>query len=432
MPRKTLNAFLMRELAASPGVQRLVVGFSGGLDSTVLLQALAREASAFALPVLAVHVHHGLSPNADAWARHAQSQCDALGIPLQICRVQIAPQGSVEAAARAARRAAFAGVLKAGDALLLAQHQDDQAETLLFRLLRGAGVRGLAAMAEVSRFPLDEKSYVPQWRPLLGVSRAQLEQWAQAEDLHWIEDESNADSRYARNFLRNEALPLLRTRWPGAAETLAATAARLREADGLLTELARELASQAVDAQQRLHIPQVLALSPAKQRLLLRYWLQEQDFLAPDEAMLDRIREEVIPAREDAAPLLQWESAEIRRYREQLYAMRPLSVLPENWEQAWSGEQDLLLPDGRLLRLDSAPENLRVTYRRGGERLQVGGLSRELKTLFQENAVPPWERERLPLVWRGSELLVVAGMDWRLREDAPVLHLLSLEREREQ
>lgn len=424
MPRKILKAFLIQELAASPGLQRLVVGFSGGLDSTVLLQALAQEASAFSLPMLAVHVHHGLSPNADAWAQHAEAQCAALNIPVQICRVQVSPQGSVEAAARTARRTAFAGVLKAGDVLLLAQHQDDQAETLLFRLLRGAGVRGLAAMAEVSRFPLRNGVFVPQWRPLLGVSRAELEQWARAEDLHWIEDESNADSRYARNFLRKEVFPLLRTRWPVASETLAATAARLREADELLMELAVELASKTVDAQQRLHIPQVLALTPARQRLLLRHWLQQQDLLTPDEAMLDRIRKEAMLAREDAAPLLQWEGAEIRRYREHLYAMRPLSVMPENWDQIWNGEQDLLLPDGRFLRLESVPENLRVTYRRGGERVQIAGHCRELKTLFQEHGVPPWERERLPLLWRNNELLGVAGTDWGLRTDAPVTRLL--------
>ncbi len=424
MPRNTLNAFLVRELAASPGVQRLVVGFSGGLDSTVLLQALAREAPAFSLPVLAVHVHHGLSPNADVWAQHARSVCKALDIPLETCRVHVGSGGSLEAAARSARRAAFAGVLNTGDALLLAQHQDDQAETLLFRLLRGAGVRGLAAMAAVSRLPLGEGGSVPQWRPFLNIPRARLEDWARAEGLHWMEDESNADSRYARNFLRNEALPLLRSRWPAATATLAATASRLREADILLDELAAELARGVVDVQQRLLVPQVLLLSPARQRLLLRYWLQQQGFTLPDEAMLQRILSEVVPAREDAMPLLQWEGTQIRRYRKHLYAMPPLQALPQDWEQDWSGNADLSLPDGRCLHLESMPEFLRVNYRKGGEHLRIDGHARELKTLFQEYGIPPWERERLPLIWRGSELVAVAGMDCGQAQDAPRVRLL--------
>ncbi|MGH8493451.1 MAG: tRNA lysidine(34) synthetase TilS [Moraxellaceae bacterium] len=424
MPESTLHAFLTRELAASPEVQRLVVGFSGGLDSTVLLQALAHVAPAFSRPLLAVHVHHGLSPNADAWAQHAQMICSSLDIPLLIRRVQLSAQGSVEAAARAARRAAFAGILQSGDALLLAQHRDDQAETLLFRLLRGAGVRGLAAMAERGCFPLAEGHTVPQWRPFLGLSRAALEQFAQQQSCLWIEDESNADVRYTRNFLRRDVLPLLQTRWPAALETLAATALRLREADELLTELAAELAVQVVDAQQRLQISQVLSLSPARQRLLLRYWLQQQNFLLPDEAMLERIISEVLLARVDAVPLVAWSGTEVRRYRDHLYAMPPLAAYAPGWEAQWSGAEDLELPDGRRLRLLSAPESLRVSYRRGGERLRQAGQSRELKNLFQDNAVPPWERARQPLLWRGEELVSIAGRDWGQTENAPQLQLL--------
>lgn len=439
MLEQTLHAFLTRELAAAPGTRRFVLGFSGGLDSSVLLQLLARVAPALSLPVLAVHVHHGLSPNADAWAQQAQVVCDGLGVPLHIKRVVVQKQGSVEAAARVARHAAFAEVLQAGDVLLLAQHRDDQAETLLFRLLRGAGVHGLAAMAEVSRFPLvgavaGEKKFLPQWRPLLSLSRAELESWAQAQQLVWVEDESNSDTRYARNFLRQDVVPLLKTRWPAVTETLFATAARLREADELLSELAAELAASAVDAGQRLHIPAVLALAPARQRLLLRHWLQQQGFLLPDEAMLQRIMHEVLLARDDATPLLAWSDTEIRRYREHLYAMRPLYAMPAAWEAEWDGLQDLLLPDGRVLRriasAESGPELLRVRYRRGGERLRQGEISRELKTLFQEQAVPSWERDRLPLVFRGDELLFVAGVAfsaWRVgEEDRPVFSLLSL------
>lgn len=427
MPEQALKEFLHVQLAAEFGIRRLVCGYSGGLDSTVLLHGLVREAAAFGLPVLAVHVHHGLSPNADAWAEHAAEVCKKLGIALQVQRVVVSQEGSLEAAARDARRQAFAAVLQAGDALLLAQHQDDQAETLLFRLLRGSGVTGLGAMQAVSRFPLAQAS-VPLWRPLLGVSRQQLESAARAAGLSWVEDESNQDEKLARNFLRHRILPLLLARWPAVAATFAATAQRMQEADALLNELAEELAQEAIDARQRLGISVMQSLSAPKQRLLLRYWLRQQGFLLPDEALLQAIIDEILPASEDATPMLALRGVQIRRYREHLYAMTPLSSLSPGWEQCWDGLQPLPLPDGRVLRMESAPELLRVSYRRGGERLRPAGQlqSRELKTLFQENAVPPWERERLPLLWRGDELVAVAGTQWGRADQAPLTCILTV------
>lgn len=417
MPEQTLRKFLEQQLSASPEVKRLVLGFSGGLDSTVLLHALLKVAPAFQLPVLAVHVHHGLSPNADAWADHVQKLCTDLGVALEIHRVEVVSEASLEAAARTARHAAFAKSLRAGDALLLAQHQDDQAETLLFRLLRGAGVTGLGAMHAVSRFVLAYDVAVLQWRPLLGLSRSTLEQYAAAHALSWVEDESNQDTRYARNFLRQEIFPRLKTQWPAVTQTLAATALRLQEADALLDEMAAEMAQSGIDEKQRLLIPAWLALTPARQHVLLRYWLRQQGFPIPDAEMLAKIGSEVIAARADATPLLAWSGCEIRRYREHVYAMRPLSPVDGQWQFEWDGQSPLALPDGRVLRAEvsAAKENLPVfivRYRQGGERFRPAGQaqSRELKTLLQETGIPPWERECLPLLFVGDELIAVAGL----------------------
>lgn len=424
MPEKTLRKFLEQQLKASPEVTRLVLGFSGGLDSTVLFHALLKVAPLFHLPVVALHVHHGLSPNADVWAEHVRLLCKKNATSFELHQVQVAGGGSLEAAAREARHAAFAKSLQAGDALLLAQHQDDQAETLLFRLLRGAGVTGLGAMHEVSRFSVAGGFSVPQWRPFLALSRAELEHYARINDLQWIEDESNQDTRYARNFLRQEIFPRLQTRWPAVLETLAATAQRLQDADSLLQELAADAAHDCIDTQQRLCIPALQKLSRLRQQLLLRYWIKLHGLPMPGEAMLLRVLDEVVTARVDAMPCLQWPGAELRRYREHLYLLPPLLPIAENWECIWDGASSLALPDGRQWSVEAAigagiaGEKLRqqpaltIRYRRGGEHLRpVGqGHQRELKTLLQEAGIPPWERQRLPLLFANDELLAVADL----------------------
>lgn len=414
MPEQTVRAFLQTQLAQAPAVRGLVVGLSGGLDSTVLLHVLTRVTSEFAVALRAVHVHHGLSPNADAWSEQVAQLCETLQVPLEIHRVQVGDGASREGAARAARYAAFKSGLKAGEALLLAQHRDDQAETFLFRLLRGAGVTGLAAMRAQRLLVLGPQLAVPQWRPFLTLPRSTLLAYAQARQLSWIEDESNADRRYDRNYLRHEILPRLEARWPAARETLAATALRLQEAETLLQELAAELARQSVDAEGRLSLPAVQSLSAPKQRLLLRHWLQQQGFSLPDAAVLQRMLDDVLSARADAMPCVAWSGGALRRYRDHLYALRPLPLIPKDWEREWSGEVPLLLPDGHHLVAhgEAAYGRWTVRYRRGGERFRPAPErpSRELKTLLQEAAVPPWQRDRLPLVFDGDTLVAVAGL----------------------
>lgn len=417
MPEQAIQRFLDRMMDQSPQVRRLVVGVSGGLDSTVLLHLLQVQAPRHGRELLAVHVHHGLSPHADHWMAHVTSVCSEWQIPLQAHRVAVDRVASLEAAARVARYQALAASLVEGDALLLAQHEDDQAETLLFRLMRGAGVTGLGSMHEVGVLASPDNLAVPLWRPLLGVARQSLLHYAQQHDLVWVDDESNHDARYARNFLRNDILPALRQHWPAVTQVLAATAGRMQEADALLQEMAAGMAADCIDGQHRLLVPPVLALSAARQRLLLRFWLQRQSFLLPDEAMLERIREEVMMAREDAAPHLLWSGCEIRRYRQHLYAMPPLPEVPVDWTATWIPAEPLLLPDGRVLSV-SLPAGVvladcHVRFRKGGETLRGHGMTHDLKKMLQTSGIPSWERERLPLVFSGGELMAVAGTSLR-------------------
>lgn len=417
MPEQALQRFLDRMMARSAKVRRLVVGVSGGLDSMVLLHLLRTLASRHGRELLAVHVHHGLSPHADHWVAHVTSVCSEWQIPLQVHRVAVERVASLEAAARVARYQAFSASVVESDALLLAQHEDDQAETLLFRLMRGAGVTGLGSMHEVGVLASPDNLAVPLWRPLLGVARQSLLHYAQQHDLAWVDDESNHDARYARNFLRNDILPVLRQHWPAVTQVLAATAGRMQEADALLQEMAAGMAADCIDGQHRLLVPPVLALSAPRQRLLLRFWLQQQSFLLPDEAMLERIREDIMMAREDAAPRVRWNGCEIRRYRQHLYAMPPLLDVPADWLAEWILAEPLLLPDGRVLSV-SLPAGVEladchVRFRKGGETLRGHGMTHDLKKLLQASGVPPWERERLPLFFSGSELMAVVGTSLR-------------------
>lgn len=421
LPTDILQPFLAASAAGGRVVRRLVLGFSGGLDSTVLLHLLREPAARHGLPLQVVHVHHGLQAAAEDWVRHADAQCAAWQLPLTVCRVQVPAQASVEAAARRARHEAFAAVLQEGDVLLLAQHGSDQAETVLFRLLRGSGVSGLGAMPAMTQLP---GTSFPLWRPLLGEPRAALLAYAQAHGLRWVEDASNADTRFARNFLRHEILPRLATHWPGVEQTLMATARRMQEADALLSEMAADLLAEADDA-GRLRCDVLCRLAPARQRLLLRHWLAVQGFAAPDEAMLQRMLDEVVTARTDATPLLRWSGAELRRYRQRLYLLPPSLPLPADWSCVWTGAQPLRLPDGRQLRASELPAASYVLhYRAGGEVLRRPGRApADLKNLLQAVGIPPWERAALPLLFRDGELRAVAGLPGHDEDDGIRFHL---------
>lgn len=430
-------AQLDRFLAACPAAPVHWVACSGGLDSTVLLHLAAGLPAPRRYHLRAVHVHHGLHPDADRWTRHCESVCRDLGLPLTVLRVDArpAPGQSPEDAARQARYRALADLLGPGELLLLAQHQDDQAETLLLQLLRGAGVAGLAAMPALARLGPGHLA-----RPLLRTTRAELADHARARGLTWVEDPSNAETDFDRNFLRRDVLPLLRRRWPALSATLSRTARHCAEADALLAGLGERLLADArAEEAGSLAVPALLGTTPAEQALMLRRWLARHGFRAPPARIVQAMREDLLGAAADRNPLVCWREGEVRRYRGRLYLTPPLpalatlqSLLPAeglNWP---ADAARLALPGGnghlRLIRPGAGapgiPEHLwqqatvRVGYRRGGEALRLPGRQgrHELRKLFQERGWPPWVRERVPLVYLEGRLAAVG--DWLAAEFA--------------
>lgn len=412
----SLESAVLARLSAWRSAPLWRVAYSGGLDSCVLLHLLARAAQRHELPpIRAVHVHHGLQAVAESWPAHCQQLCDELGIALDVQHVQVAPGASLERAAREARYAAFCELMVPGEVLLLAQHQDDQAETLLYRLLRGAGVRGLAAMAHSRRLGAGHAV-----RPLLEVPRKALEAYAASQGLGWVEDPSNSDSGFARNFLRQDILPRLAARWPGASAVLARAAAHQAEAQALLQELAE------IDLQRTqgcLGVPwlniacldlQVLRqLSEARQRNLLRHWLGDETRM-PDSRHWQGWAD-LRDAAADASPVWRLESGELRRHGDQLL------WLGAEWHARWSSHEQpwaelrrpLELPgNGVVIVLGEVPDGqLSIGYRQGGEVLDVPGRGRrDLKRLLQEAGVPEFIRPRLPLLRRDGQVIAVANL----------------------
>lgn len=368
----------------------LCVGFSGGLDSAVLLHLLASSPEAHERGLRAMHVHHGLQERADDWAAHCRDVCAALSVPLTIHHVTV-PRDSglgIEGAARQARRAAFAEQLGDSEVLALAHHLDDQAETFLLRALRASGPDGLAAMPAWRPFARGHL-----WRPLLHVPRAALERYAHAHGLLWIDDPSNTDVSFDRNFLRQRVLPLLRERWPRAAASMARSAALCGEASGLLAdEDARALRACALAvgaaptemiaapsvatgsappprlgtpaATTRLGPPAapeatspslsraaLIALPSARRARVLRRWIDELGLPPLPAGGIARIESEVLPARGDADAAFEWAGASVRAWRDWLHAERAQPPLPADWEARWDGREPLSLPGGGLLEL---------------------------------------------------------------------------------
>lgn len=413
-------AHLLQQLAQWPAVRRYWIAYSGGCDSHVLLHAMAGLRVQLAVPVQAIHINHGLQSEATSWEAHCQQVCDSLSMPVEIVRVD-ARHGageSPEEVARWARYGVFEELMQDGDVLLMAHHEDDQAETLLLQLLRGAGVKGLAAMPGIA--PLGRGKLA---RPLLGFTRAVLHQYARQQGLVWIDDPSNQDTRFDRNFLRHEVMPLLHQRWPAVTGTLNRVAGHMAESAGLLQQLAEQDYQQYRVAGDRLKVASIRQLDAGRLRNVLRYWLSDICHLrTPDHRHLNRIVHEVLPAAVDANPVVGWRDGEVRRYRGELYAMLPdTRPLGSGRVIAWDGKQALnldrymLIPhwvkgqgvNPQLLQDDK----LTVRFRQGGERCKpVGrGHHHSLKKLFQEWGVPPWQREQIPLLYVGEEIAQVIG-----------------------
>ena len=416
----SLSAHLRARLARLPREPGLAVALSGGGDSTALLHALAGLRGPLVPALRALHVHHGLLPEADDWAERCAALCRELDVPLEVLRVAARPRGreGPEAAARRARYAALAAALVPGETCLTAHHRDDQAETFLLQALRGAGPAGLAAMPPLRRLG---RGWLA--RPLLELPRAALRAHLEAHGLGWAEDPANRDRRLLRARLRHEAMPALEAARPGAAATLARAAAHCAEAAALLEALAGiDLA--AVGAGSRtLPVAGLARLEPARARNALRHWIRRAGLPVPGSAQLEAALRMTVASRGDAAPVFRWPGGELRRHAGALHLLPPLPeprLAPRRWDLA----APLALPElGGELRAEPArgpglldparvAGGVEVRLRRGGERLRPWGRAgtRPLKKLLQEAGLPPWERERLPLLVADGAVAAVPGV----------------------
>lgn len=407
-----LQAHLENSLLSLPA-RPLHVGFSGGVDSAALLHLLSGIAAARDAGLSAIHVNHGLSPDADAWAAHCQRFCDALAIPLTILRVEVPRAGGdgPEAAARKARHAAFGSVLGADEVLVTAHHRDDQAETFLLRALRASGPDGLGAMRPLRKFG---RCWL--WRPLLGIPRAALLDYAQERGLSWIEDASNDDVSLDRNYLRHRVLPLLRERWPHADAAFALSAALNAEASALLAdEDAAALADVRSLDPNALYAEKLKRCPAARRARVMRLWIDGLGLPPLPAQGVAAIEQDLIEAGPDAEAAFAWSGAVIRRWRDVLHADWQHAPLPKAWAAAWDGRAPLALPGGGQLTLEGADafeRPLRAHARQGGERIALPGRghSHALKHALQDLGVPPWERIRLPLLSDGTDVLAAGDL----------------------
>ncbi len=360
--------------------RRLVVGFSGGLDSTVLLHALVSDLR-LSDKLHAVHINHNLSQHANAWQAHCETFCNQHAIKFTAKQISMSSASNLEACARDARRMIFKELIGSTDGLLLAHHQDDQAETLLLNLLRGTGINGLAAMPVV-------QSFGPGYliRPLLNQTRAALQAYAKLHELTWINDESNEDTYFSRNYLRHEILPRLKARWPRAVQSMNQCAKHAQAATENLVDLARLDCPLLALKQATLALHQLYDLPRARLAEVLRVWLKQQGILSPETRVLGVLIEQVIFARRDALPCVQLGDVQVRKFQDRLY----------------------IVPNTPSTHVPVYPiSTYRIQFRMGGERMRWRGHTRTLKYIFQTLGVPPWLRDTIPLVFIDNTLVAV-------------------------
>ncbi|MET3651584.1 tRNA lysidine(34) synthetase TilS [Dyella japonica] len=390
----------------------LCVAYSGGPDSTALLHALSQMPQAQARELRALHIDHGLHEQSHRWAVHCKQLANEWGVACLVLRVEVdhARGYGLEAAARDARYRAFAASLRRGERLLLAHHRDDQAETVLLKLLRGAGPEGLGGMRVTRR--LGEGLL---WRPLLDTPREVLRRYVEQHELPCIDDPSNQDARLSRNFLRHEILPRLSQHWPQAVESIVHSASLNRSATETLERQWRAAQAHLLDTTNgSLDAAGWLALSPALRHPLLDDWLHSRGLSAPTTAQREQI-ERQCSARDGQLPCIRWAGAEVHVWKGRLWALPPQPSIDPHWNAPWLGEP-LALPDGGSLRMEPQgrlAEALTIRLRRGGEQLRPAGdaHTRELRDLFQQSSMPPWRRLACPLLYAGDELIGV-GDRW--------------------
>lgn len=434
-------SLLQNFFSSYQNIEKFYIAYSGGLDSSVLLHAMHSAK----LPIHAVHVNHHLQQESNSWQQHCENVCNKLAVPLSVQHAQITktPQKSLEESARNARYELLQQSLGVGSAIVTAHHQDDVAETVLLQLLRGSGPAGLAAMPACKKLSIGV-----HLRPLLSCSRHDLLEYAKLTKLMWIEDPSNEINDFDRNYLRNEIMPMMIERWPAARQTLSRSASLQVDVLSCLQELAvidikaatiEETASvtTAVANGQTVQVLDVKALQTLSSERLnnaLRYWVSSNGMRVPSKKVLQQIVSDIVLKQEmDSSPLQSWGEGEIRRFRNRLYVMQPLTPHDANQKIRWKIDQPLyiaslnrtLLPEDlkdSKLSLPEGAEELTVRFRTGGERLKPNGSNqhRSLKNLLLEAGIPPWERARIPLLFYNEQLISVLGY-WNVKPDGETI-----------
>lgn len=397
---------------------RIWIAYSGGLDSTVLLHLVSVNREQLGPEIIAVHVNHQISKNSVFWENHCKEICKRLDVKLKIIEVDATtPKGTgLEAHARQLRYAAIEKLMKKNDILLTAHHQNDLAETFILQLMRGSGPEGLAGMPLLKSFG---EGYLI--RPLLGYLRKDLEIYARENRLEWIEDESNLNTDFDRNYVRNNIITYLEKRWPSAIRTIARSAEHQTEVIDILKEVAAsDFEGVRGESTDYLNLIQFNHLSNARKKNLLRYWIRLNSHSLPGKNIMEHVLSGVINSRKDKIPMVRWNDSEIRRYRDKIYIIRSRDDI-NNESYTWNLGNPLTLDCGILqakqvtgkgIRSSSIVDNIiEVRFRTGGEKIHPVGRreTHKLKKLFQETGIPPWQREQIPLLYIDNQLAAVTG-----------------------
>jgi tRNA(Ile)-lysidine synthase len=398
-------------------MKSMTVALSGGVDSVVLLHLLHQLQKTQNFTLKASHVHHGLSKNADKWVKFCEKLCTKLSIPLDVNYVKL-PQKKSLGIEGEARQLRYEKLLTSKtDLVVLAHHEDDQAETFLLQLIRGAGVKGLSSMAH-----FDDIRKL--WRPLLNTSRSDIESYAKKHQLKWIEDESNQNTDFDRNFIRSKVLAILKNRFSHIIKVISRSSAHLAEAQNLLDDLAKldlKNSLKSCNYKHKLQVKTLDKLSNSRAKNILRYWLEINDQLMPSKDLLDELLRQVLTAKKDATIKIQIsKNFEIRRYKDEIYIVKKNLKGQKNYEIIWKGESEILLPNGAQLNFKKVKgrginfkfldnQKLKIRNRQGGEFFKPDSKrpTKKIKQLLQESDLPPWEREFFPIIFVGDELAAV-------------------------
>jgi tRNA(Ile)-lysidine synthase len=404
-------------LESSKKIKSMTVALSGGVDSVVLLHLLHQLQKTHHFTLKASHVHHGLSKNADKWVKFCEKLCAKLSISLDINYIQL-PQKKSLGIEGEARRLRYEKLLQSKtDLVVLAHHEDDQAETFLLQLIRGAGVKGLSSMAH-----FDDSRRL--WRPLLNASRIDIESYAKKHQLKWIEDESNQNIDFDRNFIRSKILPILKNRFSHIIKVISRSSSHLAEAQHLLDDLAKvDLKShlKSINYKNKLHVKALDKLSLSRAKNVLRYWLEINGQMMPSKDLLDELLRQALTAKKDATIKIQLsKDFEIRRYQDEIYIVKKNKKKLKNYEIIWAGESEIILPNGHKLTFKKVKgrginlkfldhQKLKIRNRQGGEFFKPDSKrpTKKIKQLLQESDLPPWERDFLPLIFMGDQLASV-------------------------